>query len=337
VLKIASEISTGIDTLYLTEFENCKVVPPSAVLTQDNSVYEPSLDSITAVTNFYRGLSSSIQDRTMLIDRSVIGQISDLVEGRSFHALHESSHNFGHFLCEVMSRLVIIKDIGEENFDHIVVPDRSFHLSEQACHVIGLDPGKLMKIGQGKLFKNLTYANCTHSSYMGVLLNEQGKFRDFNLPKVDPLDLIYLSREDSSNRFIVNEPQVIDLIRSLGFNPLIGSGMGVGETIARIRAAKIIVGSGGPFTQAVMYGRPGTILIELASTENSVTPQYGKWGLYTKDLWQIADLLDIRFGIVMGKGFSWSPLDEEYMRLNTNYVIPLKDLREVVEAALAAL
>jgi hypothetical protein len=113
--------------------------------------------------------------------------------------------------------------------------------------------------------------------------------------------------------------------------------MDLAETIARIRKARIIVGTAGPFAQAITFKRPGSVFIDLVSEEFCNMPHGGTWNMPTKDTWHIAHLTGIRLGTVMGQGFTWSEADEEYMRYMTNFMIVPEHLGEVIDQALEAI
>jgi hypothetical protein len=340
IAAIARDVRTDVKPLYLSHFSNCRIVAPSAIVFSEDLVYRPSLETLTVVENFFHGLYSSTEQGRIIVSKYLHAgrPDTDFVPGRSFHALNISTHNFGHFMSEVFTQMIVLRDIGADQYDHLIVSDAFLDWARQGCAILGLDPSKLMPIGNGsKTFEYLTYVNCNHDAYLGAITGNRFNADSFDLPDIEGGERIYLSRLDSSNRFIVNEQEVIDLVRSKGFEVLIGRGMGLAETIARVRKAKIIVGTLGPFAQAVTFKRPGSIFIELASEELCNMPHAGKWDMPSKDMWHLAHMTGTRLGTVMGQGFTWSDGDEEYMRFMTNFVIRPDHLKEVLNMALEAI
>ena len=342
ISAIAKDVRTNVKPLYLSHFSNCRIVAPSAIVFSGDLVYRPSLETLTIFQNFFHGLYCSDQSNKVVISKYLHASLPDnnteFVSGRSFHALNISTHNFGHFMSEVFTRMIVLRDIGADQYDHLIVSDQFLDWARQGCAILGLDPSKLMPIGTGsKIFEHLTYVNCNHDSYLGVITSNRCDADAFNLPDIEGGDRIYLSRLDASHRFILNEQEVIKLVRSKGFDVLVGRGMDLAETIARIRKAKIIVGTTGPFAQAVIFKHPGTVFIELVSEEFCDMPHGGKWDMPTKDLWHIAQLTGLRLGTVIGQGFSWSNADEEYMRYMTNFMIKPDLLGEILDKALATI
>jgi hypothetical protein len=340
IAAMAEDVKTVIPPTHLSHFSNCRIVAPSAIVFSGDLVYGPSLEGHTAFQNFFHGLYSSEEKDRIIVSKYLHAGIPDaeFVPGRSFHALNISTHNFGHFLSEVFTRMIVLRDIGENQYDHVIVADAFLDWARQGCAILGLDPSKLMPLGNGgKTFEHLTYVNCNHDAYLGVITGNRCNADTFNLPEIEGGERIYLSRLDASHRFILNEQEVIDLVRSKGFEVLTGRGMGLAETIARIRKARIIVGTAGPFAQAITFKHPGTVFIELVSEEFFNMLHNGKWNMPTKDAWHVAHVTGTRLGTVIGPGFSWSDTDEEYMRYMTNFMIKPGDLHEVLDKALRAL
>ncbi|GEO38063.1 hypothetical protein SAE02_22110 [Skermanella aerolata] len=339
VAAVAQDVRTDIKPIYLSHFSHCRVAMPSAIVFSGDYVYRPSLETMTAFENFFHGLHSAGEEDRIVVSRYLHSDRagSEFVPGRSFHALNISTHNFGHFMSEVFTKMLVLSDIGADGYDHVVVPDNFLDLARQGCEILDIDPAKLMSIGDGKVFEHLTYANCNQDSYLGTVAEGRHAARPFRLPDVEGGDRIYLSRLDASHRFIMNEQEVIDVVRSRGFEVLTGRGMGLAETIARVRKARIIVGTSGPFAQALIFKQPGSVFIELASEEFFAINQSGRWRMPTKDAWHVGLVTGTRLGTVTGPGFTWSGADEEYMRYMTNFMIRPNELREVLDRALQAL
>ena len=340
ISAVAANVRTTVPPIHLSHFSDCRIVAPSAIVFSGNLVYRPSLETLTAFENFFHGFYSSTEPGRIIVSKYLHTGTRDAghIPGRSFHALNISTHNFGHFMSEVFTRLIILRDIGAEQYDHVIVSDTFLEWARQGCIILGLDPSKLMTLGDGsRTFEHLTYVDCNHDNYLGAITGNRLDPDTFDLPDVEGGDRIYLSRSDASHRFIVNEREVVDLVKSKGFDVLMGRGMGLAETIARIRKARIIVGATGPFVQAITFKRPGSVFIDLASEEFCNMAHGGTWNMPTKDTWHIAHLTGMRLGTVVGQGFTWSDADAEYMRYMTNFMIQPDHLGEVIDQALEAI
>jgi hypothetical protein len=75
--------------------------------------------------------------------------------------------------------------------------------------------------------------------------------------------LIYLARTDSAGRRVVNEAELIERLRGMGFEIFVATGKDVAEQIATFRSARMVVAAHGAGLTNIMFARPETIVLEL--------------------------------------------------------------------------
>ncbi|BAK82616.1 glycosyltransferase family 61 protein [Komagataeibacter medellinensis] len=75
--------------------------------------------------------------------------------------------------------------------------------------------------------------------------------------------LVYISRQDTKARRILNEDALIDRLRSLGFEILVATGTSLADQIRIFREARLVVAGHGAGVSNMLFAREGTALLEL--------------------------------------------------------------------------
>jgi hypothetical protein len=111
---------------------------------------------------------------------------------------------------------------------------------------------------------------------------------------------IYVSRQDSSARRLLNEQEVILLVESLGFDVIQTSRMLVEEQIDAFSSCDMVVGPHGAGMANVIFCRPGTPFLEL------MTDSYVQWSMR-----RLASVSSLRYGCVLGHEIGSSTVQQE--------------------------
>lgn len=84
---------------------------------------------------------------------------------------------------------------------------------------------------------------------------------------------MYLSRQNTDLRHVINDDQVVTALEKMGFVSVIPESMSLPEEISLFASAKIIVGPLGAWATNMVYCNPGTKVI-VFSTMTPVHPIY---------------------------------------------------------------
>ena len=85
---------------------------------------------------------------------------------------------------------------------------------------------------------------------------------------------LYISRRDSAGRHVVNNDEVLECLRPLGFEEIVLSDLGVQEQMQLFADAEFIIGPHGAGLINGIFSRPQTKVIELFSPQLVVPPFY---------------------------------------------------------------
>jgi tetratricopeptide (TPR) repeat protein len=108
--------------------------------------------------------------------------------------------------------------------------------------------------------------------------------------KSERIERIYISRENVSNRRLINESEVMTLLNNFGFKSVNLESMSVTAQASLLAGAKVVIAPhGGGLTNAV-FCSPGTKIIEIFSP-NYVYPCY----------WLISNLLGLQYYYLLGE------------------------------------
>jgi hypothetical protein len=120
--------------------------------------------------------------------------------------------------------------------------------------------------GSSVTTSGLTYGG---GQRIGALVKDYVKFLDHMIPRKDmPArerqgQLLYLSRGDADMRKIVNEAELVPLLKNLGFTILHASKLPLVDQIEAFRQAKVVLSAHGAGLTNILFCRPGTTLIEI--------------------------------------------------------------------------
>jgi len=95
------------------------------------------------------------------------------------------------------------------------------------------------------------------------------------IPEQRPLK-IFVSRRDASDRRLVNEKEVYSRLKPYGFALVEGSKLTPAEAKKLFSRAKVVIGVSGASMANIVFCAPGTVVINLKSSEN---PAYWYWDL----------------------------------------------------------
>ena len=171
-----------------------------------------------------------------------------------------STGNIGyyHWIFESLPRLKLLEEVIDE-IDYLIVPYnlKRFHL--ETLSLLGFPEEKLLKIRDGG---HLLCENLFVPSVSSVSKWACDFLRESFIPEdvAEPHRLIYISRNDALYRKIVNEEEVEDYLRDIGFEIVQMSELSFLEGVKICAEARIVVGPHGAGLSNTVFCRNAKIL-----------------------------------------------------------------------------
>ena len=207
--------------------------------------------------------------------KNVNGSILSLLSGGG------ANNNYFHWLYDVLPRLALFEQF--QNFkkpDYILVPNNELNFQKTSLHLLGFQNKQILS---SKSFRHFDYAkmyitdhpyNITNitevdhekiPSWISKWLKE--KFLRENLKNSD-FKRIYIDRDDidperNSNRRIINEVELRNMLEKLGFTFVKLKELSFNKQISIFHNAQIILGLHGAGFANLVFCKPTTKVIEL--------------------------------------------------------------------------
>jgi hypothetical protein len=269
--------------------ENALVHGPYGIVTVGDSVIADTLAHIPFhLEGYARGRPGA--DGGVCIPPSVIKGESP----SAWHAAGGNHFNHYHFLLDIVPRLQL-RPFVETAFSGTILmspPETRWQkhvgniLATHGVDVVILGEGEAVRVENLELVSNLAgHGFAPHPALIDF-------FDRWRLPPsatVAPERRLYLSRRDSTNRRIVNETDVIQLARLVGYEVCEVSSLGVMEQIGLFRSASHIIAPHGAGLANLVFCRPGTLVCELQMDG------YLNWCFRA-----LAAVRQVRYGCVVG-------------------------------------
>jgi capsular polysaccharide biosynthesis protein len=258
---------------------------------------------------------------------------TDAFPGR--HVLIGNHENWGHWLLNHFSRLSHLEQEPGLRDAPVVVGDdiRPIHL--ECLSRAGIAPGQIVRLRQGRLasFGELWVPSmlyCAIGGYEGRgarlhwnagaigFMRRQLRL-DFSAPAKRR---IYIGRKDARWRRLLNEAEIVEVLRRFGFETVDPGAMSLDEQIELGASAQIIVGAFGAGLNLLLFAREGTPVVEL---------KYNLNGLMDIN-WALTGALLQPHHEIFGES---QPTDPDFLK--RDFTVDADRVREVVGKALDAL
>lgn len=86
-------------------------------------------------------------------------------------------------------------------------------------------------------------------------------------PAAAARELLFISRKDTRERVLLNEPELEDGLARLGFTIVVPGELTVREQIAAFSRARVVVGAHGAALTNIMFTPPGAAIVEITNTK----------------------------------------------------------------------
>ncbi len=175
------------------------------------------------------------------------------------------NHNYYHWLLEAIPRLDLYERSGVA-IDCYYAPIHS-RFQRETLALLGIPREQIV---QATRHTHLAPARLVVSSFHGSLSRVKTDFLFRRLtahvgPWAGPAPRIFISRGSRGARSIVNEREVLRVLRPLGFERLRLEGMPLAKQIAVFSRAECVVGPHGAGLTNLTFCRPGTKVVEIGT------------------------------------------------------------------------
>lgn len=210
----------------------------------------------------------------------------------------EAAGNYHHWTVDLLPRAGLVVQAGYDlhAFDHVLVKDRGLPYQLEGLRRLGLDESKIIRV-----------TDCTHLQTDSLVVpavrhdNTRVGVKDVQftrhlyLPE-EPSPAIatrrlYVSRRDASFRRVLNEPEIMPLLKRFGFEEVAMSHMTVAEQAKLFSEAAVLVGPNGSAFANLVFANPACRMIEFFAP-----------GWVVGYNWMLADLLGLDFTAIIGEG-----------------------------------
>ena len=184
--------------------------------------------------------------------------------------------NYSHFLIDSVARIALLKKSGwYDKVDWFLIPSCKYDFQRDAMRMLGIDesrviPGDINNHIQADTLITTTYVRYhEHIPAWGVqfLRDEFLKCNDPDLEKTKNSPYVYISRNDSAKRRVLNEPELMKTLDQYGFKSFELSKLSFQEKLSLFAGAKIIIATIGAGQANLMFCKPKTDVIELMAED----------------------------------------------------------------------
>ena len=198
------------------------------------------------------------------------------LEGRTFLAVVEGSSVFTHWILDTLPRLLLVveQEGSLDRYDHFLFATNQSRFHRFTLQTLGMNPGRVVtRQHHGSLFSvdSFTYVSAPRQQFVmhpGIY----DMVTEFFLPDMAPATQtrrLYISRNKSHRRRILNETEMFAALEARGFEMLHLEDLSITEAALAMRSASHIVAAHGAGLANLIFCRPGTRVLEIHSAHLS--------------------------------------------------------------------
>ena len=216
--------------------------------------------------------------------------------------VENTAGNYGHWMIDALARIFLIeRNHSLDDIDYFLVPILKYDFQMDSLVACGIPEEKVLQIDtlQCNSFENLLCVTAPREVSSGVCpawAIEGYRNRLLNKSNTGKMPTrLYISRKDASSRNFTNEPQLIELLESYGFQSVELSKFNFAEKVSLFANAECVVGLTGAGLTNLMFCPEGASVLELMPGSNVnylYTSIYGRLNLnYESLIFHTGDLL----------------------------------------------
>lgn len=229
-----------------------RVLGDGTVIGEDNAILSET------TTDFHRK-----QEYHHLLHEYKIPSI-ERFEGCLAVVASPGSHNYFHWTLDSLPRLRLLQGLDDE-IDAYYMDNRSrFH--REWIDMLGIPEEKIIAASPKRHIQATKLLVPSFAGIAGLPSPEGLNFvRSFMPPTEGGRKRIYISRSGARRRRILNEPDILPLLKQYGFETIRPAEMTVKEQMQTFASADVVVSPHGAELTNLAFCRPGTKVIEILS------------------------------------------------------------------------
>lgn len=250
-------------------------------------------------------------------------------KGVAFHILIGGSgdNNYFHWLFDALPRIHLLKKSGWfDKVDWFIVPSHKRGFQKDTLRLLGIDESKIVEGHRETHIQADTMLVSTYVRYYGHIPEWACKFLresflQIKTPEVNTYSYIYISRNDSNIRYVMNEPALLSVLDEYGFKKVELGALSFAEQVSLFASAKVIVAPHGAGLANLVFCKKGTSVIELFA-EDYVIPLY----------YDLANKVELNYNYLICESDAKANNVKQGMRLNI--LVDLKKIKVTLSSTL---
>lgn len=239
--------------------------------------------------------------------------------------------NYSHWLIDSLSRIAMLKKTGwYEKIDYFVVPGYSQDYQKDSLRMLGIEESKIISGQtephvQADTLLATTYVRYSEHIPLWCCQFLRHEFLKYSLPDTPQRSnnpYVYISRNDSAKRRVLNEPQLVQTLSRYGFQSFELSKLSFREKITLFAHARIIIATIGAGQANLVFCAENTHVIELMA-EDFAQPFFN----------DLANKVGIHYDYLICKSDGRAQTFKQGEKLNLTVNIP--DIEEKLKAIFA--
>lgn len=191
-------------------------------------------------------------------------------KGRVFSLLSgwAAKNYYYHWVFETLPKLHILKASGDfDKVDYFLIPGMAFRYQREYLAHFGITPDKIINEDE---VHHIQADELMVTSHVKQFDHHPTWICDFlynsftsKISPGLPQKLVYVARGDAArSRRVANEPELIEMLKSYGFEAYYLSSLSVDAQVELFNSARVIVGAHGGGLSNYVFCRPGTKVLE---------------------------------------------------------------------------
>ena len=210
----------------------------------------------------------------------------------------EAAGNYHHWTVDLTPRAGLAVRAGYvlSEFDHVLIKDRGLPYQLEGLRRLGIDEGKIIRVTNKTHLQadTLVVPAVRHDNTRVSPADIQFTRRLYLPQEPTPATAkrrLYVSRRDASFRRVLNETEIMPLLRQHGFEEVAMSDLSVAEQAKLFSEAAVLVGPNGSAFANLVFANPACRVIEFFAP-----------GWVVGYNWMLSELLGLDYTAIVGEG-----------------------------------